>query len=230
MRIQPIVFASVVMALASMGCASKSALVTHDASTPDVASDVAPLVDLALDDAAGVADVRPEPDAWVPAPDGVQGAPDAHSGADTWIAMGGDARVDAVPSADAGTGGAGPDGASAGDGGEDGARASDSPPNTGYADACAAVANATFLSTEDHECGLGPTGVSMCRWRLSFTDKSGTRSVSWRLSDYSLTMSYTCEGFTLRGTLSGRQDFVGTYDPVTNILHWDQFDYERSAP
>jgi hypothetical protein len=43
-------------------------------------------------------------------------------------------------------------------------------------------------------------------------------------------MSYTCEGFALRGTMSGRQDFVGTYDPVTNILHWDQFDYERSAP
>jgi hypothetical protein len=122
------------------------------------------------------------------------------------------------------------DAGGASDASNDSARAVDARIGSGYADACEAVANASFLSIEAHECGLGPTGVSMCRWRLAFTDGNGTRSLSWRLSDYSLTMSYSCDGFTIHGSMSGREDFIGTYDPATDILHWDQYDYERSAP
>jgi hypothetical protein len=107
------------------------------------------------------------------------------------------------------------------------AESSDHPP---YVNACQAVANSTFLSTEEHECGLSSTGgVSMCHWSLFFTDDGSTRTVTCRLSDYLLMMSYQCAGFTLTGTMSGGLTYTGTYDPSTGILHWDQYDYSKSS-
>ncbi len=100
---------------------------------------------------------------------------------------------------------------------------------TPYADACQAVANASFSSVSLLECGLTPTGTATCHWRLSFTDNGATRQVQYRLSDYSLTMSYECSGFTISAFASGveKARYTGTYDPVTDVLIWDKLDFTR---
>jgi hypothetical protein len=102
-------------------------------------------------------------------------------------------------------------------------------PEAAPADACEAVANATYRSTQEHECGLTPTGVASCQWSISFTDNGATRQLSWRLSDYMLSMGYQCNGFTLTGTYgaSTGQTYTGTYNPATGILNWDGFDYTK---
>jgi hypothetical protein len=103
--------------------------------------------------------------------------------------------------------------------------------NAPYADACQAVDNSTFVSTEEHECGLTPTGIGMCKWTLSFTNNGASRKISWRLSDYMLTLDYQCDGFTLTAKASGAiSGYTGTYDPATKILHWDDFDYLKDVP
>ena len=101
--------------------------------------------------------------------------------------------------------------------------------DTGFADACQAVANSTFLSTEEHECGLTPTGIATCQWRLSFTDNGASRQLSWQLSDYSLGLVYQCNGYSLAAqSPSGTgATYTGTYDPVTGILTWDGFTYAK---
>lgn len=103
---------------------------------------------------------------------------------------------------------------------------------TPYADACQAVANASFSSVSLLECGLTPTGTATCHWRLSFTDNGATRQVQYRLSDYYLTMRYECSGFTISAFASGveKERNTGTYDPVTDVLTWDNHDFTRVIP
>jgi hypothetical protein len=100
---------------------------------------------------------------------------------------------------------------------------------TPYTDACQAVANASFSSVSLLECGLTPTGTASCHWSLVFTDNGATRQVSYRLSDYMLTMSYQCSGFTVSAFASGVAEprYTGTYDPATDILAWDKHDFTR---
>jgi hypothetical protein len=99
------------------------------------------------------------------------------------------------------------------------------------ADACQAVANSTFLSTEPHECGLTPTGPATCQWRISFTDNGASRQLSWALSDYMLTLVYQCSGYSLTAQSSSGTGpiYRGTYDPATGILTWDGFDYAKTT-
>jgi hypothetical protein len=109
----------------------------------------------------------------------------------------------------------------------DGGRAS--AVDSGFADACQAVANSTFLSTEPHECGLTPTGPATCQWRISFADNGASRQLSWALSDYMLTLVYQCSGYSLTAQSSSGTGpiYRGTYDPATGILTWDGFDYTK---
>jgi hypothetical protein len=98
-----------------------------------------------------------------------------------------------------------------------------------YADACEAVANSTFLSLAELECGRTQTGVATCQWGLSFTDNGATRQVSWRHSDYVMTLSYACSGFTVTATSASGEEstYTGKYDPATRILTWDGVQYSK---
>ena len=101
--------------------------------------------------------------------------------------------------------------------------------DSSYGDACGAVANLTFLSVEEHECGLTPTGVATCQWSIAFTDNGATRQLSWRHSDVSETLVYRCDGYTITtAVVSGTQPtYKGTYEPATGILTWDGFNYTK---
>jgi hypothetical protein len=89
---------------------------------------------------------------------------------------------------------------------------------------CEGVAGATFSSTEEHECGLGPDGPVMCTWTLTFDASTWT----WTHSDYGESGSWSCVDGAITGTsTSGTYD--GAWDPATGELTWDGLSYEVSA-
>jgi hypothetical protein len=235
--------------IVAFACSEKSGLSTKpDASLPDAAADIAsaaehpPDVASAPDLPVATADVADTSANERPA----DAAPAADLAPDTTI--GRDAPVEAVPTPDATAEmPSAPDLAIdrgvASDLGQDRANGADLPTekpagndlalearlDSGYADACQAVANSTFLSTEEHECGLTPTGIATCQWRLSFTDNGTTRQLSWQLSDYSLGLVYQCNGFALTAQSPSGTGAIykGTYDPASGILLWDGFNYTK---
>jgi hypothetical protein len=217
-------------AVLCFACSGKSGLSAKpDASPPDAATDLASPAERPPDaahatDLPVAADLSPDASGANDAPAETAPAPDAPADLPSGVDLAPDKGV--TP-----------------DFGQDGAGSTDLPAETpanrdvavetrtdsGYADACQAVANSTFLSTEPHECGLTPTGPASCQWRISFTDNGATRQLSWQLSDYSLGLVYRCDGFSLTAqSASGTgETFSGTYDPVTGILDWDGFDYTK---
>jgi len=130
---------------------------------------------------------------------------------------------DAAPSGPGDAGGSGGSGGNGGAGGAGGAPAACTA--TKFADACAALAHSSWRSLEKGECGLGPDGVSLCTWHVTF---DGTRpgEFDWQHSDYGVSGSWSCKGFEVTGKGS-IGDLTGTYDPKCDRLTWAGADYER---
>jgi hypothetical protein len=241
------------------GCSDKTGLTTRlDASPPDAVSDVVAAPDLPADVANSaelVPDVRLLPDLAADAAVAADLGADVRAGSDASadLATGKDAAPDdttlpdlaadlrsavdpppdgpRTPTSDA-VSEAGYAVDAAVDTRAPGDRPTEARPDVTYADACQAVANSTFLSVSELECGLTPTGVGTCHWRLVFTDNGATRQVSWRLSDYMLTLQYQCNGLTITATSASGvgATFTGTYSPATDVLTWDGYDYTRETP
>jgi hypothetical protein len=239
----------------SLACAGKSGLSgKQDASRPDAAADLASTAEHPADEASPTdmpvarVDANDAGPTERPADAAADLAPEATIGGD--MPAGGDTPVEAAPTPDTASdlpsaGDVANDRGVAGDLGQDLTSGADLPAEKplGYdlavearldgdfADACQAVANSTFVSTEPHECGLTPTGPASCPWRLSFTDNGATRQLSWQLSDYSLGLVYQCNGYALTARSPGGTGatYTGTYDPATGILLWDGFNYTKQS-
>lgn len=90
---------------------------------------------------------------------------------------------------------------------------------------CPEIMGRTFLSIEEHECGLGPLSeTTLCHWSITF-DTEG--AFVWRHSD-------VVEGGRIRCTehaleiVRFRQPVKTSYDSGANILNWDGVDYRQS--
>ena len=94
---------------------------------------------------------------------------------------------------------------------------------TGAPDACALLVGKTFKSVDELECGLGPSGVELCRWTISFTEAS----YQHMYSDVGELGTYTCAGGVIMGKSSGLgEDRAGTIDGATGALVWQAVAYE----
>jgi len=99
-------------------------------------------------------------------------------------------------------------------------------------DACALVANKTFMATQMDECGMLANGQFVgCYWTLYFSDDGTQRVAFWHHSDLVETLTYQCDGWTLSAGKKGLTGptYGGTYDPATAILRWEQMNYLWSS-
>lgn len=88
---------------------------------------------------------------------------------------------------------------------------------------CSFTEPASFSSVEQLECGISPDGVSYCNWSVNFDNGE----FQYRLSDYILVGTYTCDGDTVTATDNGNTSYTGTYDPTTGQLSWDGHVYNQ---
>ena len=92
----------------------------------------------------------------------------------------------------------------------------------GYADTCALIDGKAFASSDQMECGLGPSGVTYCNWSVTFTGGA----YSWSHSDVVETGRYTCDGAAITATRSTTTTpLLGRLDPQTGQLTWDGATY-----
>jgi hypothetical protein len=91
--------------------------------------------------------------------------------------------------------------------------------------ACLAFEGRRFASVEEHECGLGPTGVVRCTWHLDIAPLDPQRSMfMWQHSDFGESGSIRCTGRQLSTDGFGRI-YTGSYNPATQLLTWDGLMY-----
>ncbi len=84
---------------------------------------------------------------------------------------------------------------------------------------------ARFLSTDEMEVGLGPDGVVLGYWSIHF-EVDG--SFMWSYSDIGQMGTYTCfDGNILGITTSENEEFQGIYDQQSDMLNWENIQYER---
>jgi len=88
--------------------------------------------------------------------------------------------------------------------------------------ACSELDGSTFASLSEGECGLGPGGVSLCTWHISFDSGDFT----WQHSDYGVSGSYDCDGGTIVGH-GYQQTYEGEYDASNDLLTWEGVEYAR---
>jgi hypothetical protein len=94
-----------------------------------------------------------------------------------------------------------------------------------YTDACSAVADSTWASVTEGECGLcAPGQVCTCTWHVTF---SSPDSWHWQHSDFGESGTYGCTGLTL--TIGGGQPggLEASYAPACDLLTWDGVVYRR---
>jgi hypothetical protein len=95
----------------------------------------------------------------------------------------------------------------------------------GQSGACTAFEGHTFESLEEHECGLGPGGASMCLWHLSFAALDTQHSnFAWQHSDVGETGTARCTGRQILTDGISRV-YSGSYDPDARHLTWDGLQY-----
>jgi len=88
--------------------------------------------------------------------------------------------------------------------------------------ACGEVDGSEFASLTQGECGLGPDGVALCAWTISFSDGG----FMWQHSDYGVSGSYECSGGAITGH-GYNQTYSGHYDRSSDILTWEGVEYAR---
>lgn len=92
---------------------------------------------------------------------------------------------------------------------------------------CADLEGKTFASLTQGECGLGPSGPTMCTWHLTFTANGNTStSYSWQHSDVEESGEIQCDGAQVTDVTSGSATLRGTYDASTTQLVWDGVTYQ----
>jgi hypothetical protein len=94
-------------------------------------------------------------------------------------------------------------------------------------DACGQLAGKIYTSVDQGECGLGPNGVTLCHWTVSFDDAQNFR---WAHSDVSEQGPYSCSHNQIvgqRGT--NTSSIAGTIDSTTGQLTWDGMTYAPPA-
>jgi len=80
---------------------------------------------------------------------------------------------------------------------------------------CAFLVGRTFLSDEQLECGLGPNGVELCNWTVSFT----ATMFNYQHSDLGESSDYTCEaGVITAGSYTGTVDAEGFAHAVAQAV------------
>ncbi|HSD89210.1 MAG TPA: hypothetical protein VLB44_16895 [Kofleriaceae bacterium] len=87
---------------------------------------------------------------------------------------------------------------------------------------CGEVDGSEFVSRTQGECGLGPDGVVLCDWSISF----GDGQFMWQHSDYGVSGSYECNGGEITGH-GFNQTYSGRYDRSSDILTWEGVEYAR---
>ncbi len=81
-----------------------------------------------------------------------------------------------------------------------------------------------FKSVDKLERGLGPNGVVLGHWGISF--KEG--KYSWQWSDVSTAGTYRIDAATGKVTASGfKMDIEGQYDAKTGMLTWNKVKYQE---
>jgi hypothetical protein len=99
-------------------------------------------------------------------------------------------------------------------------------PESVKTDGCNLVNNFSFRSIEKLDRGLGPNGIILGYWNVTFDEGS----FSWGFSDVGANGFYTCENNILEATLNGLgQNVSGRYNPDTGILTWDDIEYIKST-
>lgn len=83
-------------------------------------------------------------------------------------------------------------------------------------DGCAFIVGKKFLSDEELECGLGPNGVELCHWSVSFT----ADEFMYLHSDLGEGSDYSCQDNVITTGI-----YVGTVDPDAGTLTWDGNSY-----
>ena len=87
--------------------------------------------------------------------------------------------------------------------------------------ACVALEGRRFISINDLECGLTPSGVALCKWRLSFMSSDDTSSrFQWSYSDVGEGGLIECHGEKI-DEFSHQRPINGTFDPVSQKLVWE---------
>ena len=88
-------------------------------------------------------------------------------------------------------------------------------------DACDLVADQSYASQDQLECGLGPNGVELCNWTLSFTVSNYT----WTYSDVGESSEYACSGLELISVPEAQP--LGLVSADGSTLTWDGVLYLR---
>jgi hypothetical protein len=83
---------------------------------------------------------------------------------------------------------------------------------------CEQIVGTTFFSVDELECGLGPDGVELCNWQITF---EADGEYIWMHSDVGEGGTYSCQGGNL--FISGENDL--DFDGATGILTWDGVEY-----
>ena len=91
---------------------------------------------------------------------------------------------------------------------------------------CAGLSGATFMSLDELECGRGPDGGALCRWRINFTTAT---MFTWQHSDFAESGTYTCDGDTITAQRQTGGPITAIYDPTTRRLTWDGVVYCASC-
>lgn len=89
-------------------------------------------------------------------------------------------------------------------------------------DPCARLEQSTYASVKELECGLGPNGVELCRWSLSFTSSEFT----WQHSDVGETGSFACKDGAITASPLGGTSYTGTIT-ADGTLPFEGEAYER---
>lgn len=97
--------------------------------------------------------------------------------------------------------------------------------DTAPAGACAELAGSAWGSVEELECGLGPDGVALCHWRLSFTTDG---AFMWRYSDVGEGGRWACVGEALTATTDGGRVLAATLVDASH-LDWERVAYLRDG-
>lgn len=96
-------------------------------------------------------------------------------------------------------------------------------------DFCSEIPNSNFKSLEKHDKGLGPHGVVLGYWHITFKNNSFTRSES----DYSESGTFTCQNNQLQLTFPNRSSsttMTATYDQRQKLLTIGKIQYKKNNP
>jgi hypothetical protein len=87
-------------------------------------------------------------------------------------------------------------------------------------DGCTRLAQLSFLSIDERECGLAPpdSGAALCRWHINFT---GATTFAWSHSDYVESGTYTCADNTITAQTQTRGTLTAVLDPAIWRFSWD---------